>query len=144
MIKRGVFKSKKAMDVELLFNIFEILIVFFAAVTLVEFVNTESDRTAFFKEYYARDAALTLNAIYAAPGDIEYQHASKAGKYIFNIKQNEVEVFLPNEVTEGGIVGYPFAEDKSYSLSYTKLEPTPNEDSRTIYKKKKDAISVSR
>lgn len=140
--KRGAkfLDSKKGMDIELWFNVFELVIVFVAGLVLLETVNSEVKGTAFEKNYFARDSALLINTIYASPGDIEYNYPDKTGNFIFDFKQNKVGVYEQHELVEGGVAGYPFAEDINYYFIYKKILPPYI---NLIYKKTKNNIEIT-
>ena len=138
--KRGVrfFDSKKGMDIELMFNVFELFVVFMAASILYYFINSEADSSNFEKQYFARDSALMLNTMYASQGDIEYGYYEKADSFIFDFKPNKAEVYHENEPKESGVISYPFAEDKNYNFVYKTLRmPT-----KITFEKKKNNIEV--
>lgn len=141
--KRGTrfLDSKKGMDIELWFNVFELVIVFVVGLVLLDTVNSEVKGTAFEKNYFARDSGLLINTIYASPGDIEYNYPDKTDNFIFDFKQNKVGVYEQHEQVEGGIVEYPFAEDKNYDFMYTKIFSKPS--TNLIYAKIKDKLQIS-
>ncbi|MBI2658667.1 hypothetical protein HYX05_01010 [Candidatus Woesearchaeota archaeon] len=135
--------SKKAMDIELWFNVFELVIVFSAGLVLLDTVNSEARGTAFEKNYFARDSALLINTIYASPGNIEYYYPNQTAGFIFDFKQNKVSVYEQHELVEGGVVKYPFAEDATYTFFYTKLSPRNLQEHKIVYSKNKDSINVN-
>ena len=141
--KRGsnILISRKGMDIELWFNLFELVVVALVGVILVDMVNEEVKDTGFQKNYLSRDNALLLNTIYSSPGDIQYTYQEKTGKFIFDLKQNKIEVYEPNEVTEGGVVNYPFSEDRTYDLAYAKIVPK-SANSNLVYSKSKGNIKI--
>ena len=142
--KRGkILDSKKGVDIDLWFNVFEFLIVFLAAGILYETINSEAENGTFAKNYLARNSALLINTVYSSPGNIEYSYPQKTGSFVFDVKQNKVEIYMSNEVTEGGIVSYPFAEDKELTIAYSKISPTA-EESKIIYKKYNSNILFTR
>lgn len=143
--KRGIkfLTSKKAMDIELWFNVFELVIVFSAGLVLLDTVNSEARGTAFEKNYLARDSALLINTIYASPGDIEYYYPNQTSGFIFDFKKNKVGVYEQYEATEGGAVEYPFAEDTEYTFFYTRLSPRNLQEHKIVYSKSKDSIKVN-
>ena len=93
--KRGIklLKSKKGMDIDLWFNVFELVIVLIVGLVLLDTVNNEVKGTAFEKNYFARDSALLINTIYASPGDIKYNYLDKTGNFVFDFRQNKVAVY---------------------------------------------------
>lgn len=134
---------RKGTFIDLWFNVFEFVIVFLAAGILYEIINNEAENGVFVKNYLARDSALLINTIYSSPGNVEYDYTEKTGAFVFDIRQNSVEVYLPSETTEGGKISYPFAEDKTLILSYSTIQPT-SADSKLKYKKDSSGISIAR
>ena len=141
--KRGLkaFTSKRGMDIDLWFNVFELVIVFVVVLVLWDFVNGEMNNTAYEKIYFSRDSAFLLNTIYGSPGDIQYNYQEKPKNFIFDFNQNKVSVYEQYESVEGGIVDYYFAEDKNYNIFYTKLMPKP--DAKIKYSKAGKNIEIS-
>lgn len=138
--KRGaLFSSKRAMDIDLWFNTFELLVVFIVGLALFEFVSSESAGSAFEKNYLARDNSLLISTIYASPGDINYNYPEKAEKYVFDFKQSRVEVYEDKEFVDAGVIGYPFSQDKNYLFSSEKLGPNV----KITYIKTKEGIIVT-
>ena len=137
--KRGFFTSRKGMDIYLWFNIFELVVVFLVGLVLLDTVNSEVKSTTFEKIYFARDNAMLINTIYAGPGNIQYDYQEKTDNFIFDFKQNKVEVYEQQEKIEGGAIGYPFAEDKNYEFIYTKKL---QDSSKFFYTKKGNNIEV--
>ncbi|MAG91444.1 hypothetical protein CMO83_02110 [Candidatus Woesearchaeota archaeon] len=143
--KRGLkfLSSKKGYDIELWFNVFELTIVFVVIGLLFQTVNAEVKASTFEKLYLARDNAFLLNTIYASPGDIQYYYVEDTGDFILDFKKNEVDVYLDYELIERGSIGYPFAEDLTYSLSYIILDTSESLESRILYEKENDIIDVT-
>jgi|GEM_PF-3270162 hypothetical protein len=139
--KRGnrFLNSKKGMDIDLWFNVFELVIVFLVGLVLLDTVNNEVKGTAFEKNYFARDSALLINTIYASPGDINYNYPDKTDNFFFDFSKNRVVVYEQNELVEGGVTEYPFAEDLNYLFLYNKI---PNRHLNIIYKKTNDNVEV--
>ena len=124
MNKRGnnLFSSKRGMDIELWFNTIELIIVVMAGIILLQTINSEADSTTYKKIYLSRDNALLMNTVYSSPGDIKYYYPEETGRFDFNFKKNEIEVYEDYELKEGGAISYPFAEDKNYILNYKDLK----------------------
>ena len=141
--KRGLFISRKGMDIDLWFNVFEFVVVFLAAGVLLEFINSESENITLVKNYYARDNALLISSIYASPGNVEYLYPQNIDGYTFNFKPNVVEVHKPEEKTEGGVISYIFPEDSNYIFSYKEF-PQNNNGNRLKYTKNQRVINVER
>ena len=143
--KRGVrlFSSKKGMDIDLWFNTFELVVVFVAGAVLLQTINADAESTTYEKIYLSRDNALLLDKIYSSPGDINYYYTEESGRFIFDFKQNEVQVYEDYELREGGAIGYPFAEDRNYILSYKVLLPKKTQKTEIAYSKQKGTIDLN-
>ena len=138
--KRAVrfLASKKAMDIDLWFNLFELVIVFLVGVVLLDAVNNEINNNAFGKNYLARDTALMIGTLYSAPGDVEINYPDKIPEIGLNIRQNTISALAPGEL-ESEAETYPFAEDKNYLLAYIK---SPASYTKIIYRKIKSNIDI--
>ena len=138
--KRGrLFDSKRGMDIDLWFNTFELLMVFVVGLVMLETINSEATASAYEKNYFARDHALMINAIYASPGDIVYNYPEKEYNFITDFSQGKVVIYGQQEFVETGTVNYPFAEDRNYDLNYNKIQP----NLKILYTKTKNVITVS-
>ena len=118
-----LFSSKTAMDIDLWFNTFELLVVIIVGLALFDFVSSESAGSAFEKNYLARDNSLLISTIYSSPGDVTYNYPEKVEKYVFDFRYGRVEVYEEKEFIDAGTIGYPFSQDKNYLFSYEKLGP---------------------
>ena len=144
--KRGssIFNSKKGdTDVDLWFNLFELVVVFVAGISLWQIVNDEAKSTTYDKLYFSRDNALLMNTLYSAPGNVNYIYPEKTGLFIFDFKENKVEVYEDYELREGGAISYPFAEDKTYSMHYGTITPIAPDKTMLEYSKDKDGVKVN-
>ncbi len=97
------------------------------------------------KNYIARDIALTLDAVYAAPGDIEYTYSMKNYKFVVEIKNSKV--FVKKELNEkDSIAGiYDYFGDPASKLSIRILPLPDKEDPRPMLVKlsnKNDVVLV--
>lgn len=141
---RSILNSKKGdTDIDLWFNLFELTIVFIAGISLWQIVNDEAKSTTYDKLYFSRDNALLLNTLYSAPGDVNYIYPEKTGRFIFDFKQNKVEVYEDYELREGGAISYPFAEDTTYPTYYGTIKPIDSDKTMLEYSKDKDGVKVN-
>ena len=131
------------MDIDLWFNTFELVVVFVAGTVLLQTINAEADSATYEKIYFSRDNALLMNTIYSSPGDIKYYYPEESGRFVFDFKQNKVQVYEDYELREGGAIGYPFAEDRNYALSYKVLLPKKAQKTEISYSKQKWAIDLN-
>lgn len=139
--KSKFFKSKKGMDIDLWFNIFELIVVFLVSFVLLDFVNGEASGITFEKNYFARDSALLINTIYSSPGDIQYFYPEKTNELVFDFNKNKISVYEPREVIEGGAVDYIFAEDKNYELNYKVIQP--KQGAELTYTKRSNNLEIN-
>lgn len=96
-------KGKRA-TVQLYMNFFELILAAIILVTFFLFVKGIRENTTLEKNYLARDIALTIDAVYAAPGEIsaayptdELKDDANMNKYIVELKDNLVRVREPAE-----------------------------------------------
>jgi len=108
---------------ELFFNIFELVLAFIVILALFNFVNGVVKQTIFEKDYLARDLALLVSTLYAAPGQVTYSYNenSKDSSFVSAFMQNKVEVYEKGEAEQSRI-SYPFAENKNIMFRYNSLE----------------------
>lgn len=97
MMKRGVFLSKKAQDMETMVYhvLIQIAILVMVFLEMLAYLKSVRENTLFEKMYLSRDVALLMNTIYAAPENIGYVYAAgktNLSKYIFNTQENYVIV----------------------------------------------------
>ncbi len=98
----------------------------------------------FEKNYIAREIALSLDAVYAAPGDIEYTYSMRTYKLVVEIKNSKVFVkgTLCEPDSTAGIYDYFWSTDTPLSVS---ISPDKNKDARPMLiklSKKSDSLSV--
>ncbi|MBI2141357.1 hypothetical protein HYU16_02940 [Candidatus Woesearchaeota archaeon] len=79
------------------------------------------------KNYIARDIALALDAVYAAPGDVEYTYSLKKYKFVVEIKDSKVFVkdSLGEKDATAGIYDYFGDPDSKLSVRITPLPDDP-------------------
>lgn len=122
MQKRGsckLFNNKKAegIETEIYYTIFEIVLVGIVVVALFAYIDSIRKDTMFEKTYLAKDLALMMDTIYAAPGNLRlsYSHQKlNISEFNFNFINQKAAVVESN--IEGALeLKYPFAAD-SYFL----------------------------
>lgn len=147
--KRGkafVFNGKKGITHDLFFNVFGLLLAFIVALALFNFVNDIIKQSIFEKNYLARDLALVVNTLYAAPGEVVYIYGEDTDKFIIdftgNIEEdyNKVSVYLEEESNRN--IFYLFAEDKNMPFQYKIL--SSGEEELEIIFHKSDMLDVDK
>lgn len=85
------------------------------------------------KNYMARDIGLALDAVYAAPGDVEYTYSMKNYKYVVEIKNSMVLVKKePGEEDKiAGVYDY-FDGSKEHEKLNVRIIPNPDSDENKV------------
>ena len=85
-------KGETESNIELWFLIAALLL---AAVAGISLLNETADRVrgkTLEKNFIARDLALTLDAVYAGHGDVEYLYNLGKNKYLVHVAENAVQI----------------------------------------------------
>jgi hypothetical protein len=130
MLKRG-FGKKGAEETTTQVGFILIGLILAGIVVLGSLRKTVDDvnGTTLEKNYIARDIALALDAVYAAPGDIEYTYSMKNYKFVVEIKGSRVFVKKLDE--EDSIAGvYDYFGDPDSKLNVRILPPPPSPDEK--------------
>lgn len=143
MLRRGILEKRGDVStVEVGFIAVGLLLA--GAVTLGMLKKTVDDikGTTYEKNYFARDIALALDAVYAAPGDVEYIYSMKGYKFVVEIKNSKV--FVKESLTEeDNIAGvYDFFGDPESKLQVA-IAPVATPVLITFSKKKGAACKDS-
>lgn len=126
-------RGRKA-SVEMWMRFYEMILIAIIAVVFFSFVKDIRENTILEKNYIARDVALTLDTVYAAPGEIsavypsdELKESVNMKKYIVEIKENLVRVREPEEqvakiywFADNGQTEIDFASGKKPQIVITK------------------------
>ncbi len=141
--KIKMFRGKKGISDEVFFNIFELILAGIVIFSLYNFINDVSEKTIFEKNYIARDMALLVNTLYAAPGDVSYIYNEDTDKFkfVYGFMPNKVEVYEKEEALQQNHPFYPFAENKKMMFDYGTIEY--KEDSRIRFSKDTDGITIA-
>ncbi len=78
--------KKGAIMHESYFMLFEIILVFIVFLSLLSFINESTSSTYFERNFYARDIALTIDALYACPETIVYNYKAGLGLNNYTIE----------------------------------------------------------
>lgn len=114
--KRGsiaIFNCKKGISHDLFFNVFELVLAFVVVLALFNFVADVVEQTIFEKNYLARDLALFVNILYAAPGKVVYTYEEDARDFILNFTENRIAVYDAGQDGDEVNTFYLFAENKN-------------------------------
>ena len=121
--KRGarLFNNKKGISHDLFFNVFELILAAIVIIALFQFVNDVAEQTIFAKNYFARDTALLVNALYAAPGDVAYAYNENTSKFIFDFNSNKLTVYEEGDSEDNRNILYFYAENENTPFQDTAL-----------------------
>ena len=121
--KRGarLFNNKHGISHDLFFNVFELILAAIVIIALFKFVNDVAEQTIFAKNYFARDMSLLVNALYAAPGDVDYIYNESTSKFIFDFNSNRVTVYEEGDSEDNRNILYFYEENKNIPIQDTTL-----------------------
>lgn len=96
------------------------------------------------KNYIARDIALVVDAIYAAPGDLEYAYSERSYKYV--VEFSDGRVFVKKNAEDMNIGVYGFFDGGLKGSDKLKAVFVPNKNNPApmliIFTKKDGTVSV--
>ena len=127
MAKLGFGKhGAESTTMQLWFVIIGLILAGLVSCSSVKKTYDDLSGTTYEKNYIAREVALSLDAVYAAPGDIEYTYSMRNYKFVVEIKNSKV--FVKDTLCEpdntAGIYDYFWNTDKPLSVS---ISPLPDE-----------------
>ena len=96
----------------------ELIVIIGSALIIVGFIQagkSYGNQEAFYKLAVAKDLALTIDLMYALPGDIEYTYPNDVSGYEIEIKGNVVKVYTNNQDKTFG--QYNFAGSANYFIN---------------------------
>lgn len=111
--------GKKSQN-EIMFIIFQLMMITAIFASLMFYVGSLKNQTLFKKLALSRDLALTVNALYAAPGNIEYTYYStnlNISEFDYGFSNQMVNVFEDERPTS-----YPYGEDVFFDSRLTKTK----------------------
>jgi N-acetylmuramoyl-L-alanine amidase len=125
MPKRGVFLGKKGqeMETEVYSTLMQIAILVFVLLSLGFYLKSVRDNTLFEKMYLARDVALVMNTLYAAPENTGMIYAAgevNLANYSFDAKDNYITVSKKDE-SSGNEKYYHYATDRAYEEKFSAI-----------------------
>jgi hypothetical protein len=98
-------RGSEAATVQMLFVAIGLLLALILCGSLIKKVYDDVTGTTFEKNYVAREIALSLDALYASPGDIEYNYSLET--YNFAIIIRGSGVYVKNDICEAdGAAGF--------------------------------------
>ncbi len=116
----GLSKSKAGMTHDQFFIIFDLILAGVVFTSLLFFINGIKDNSIFERNYIARDTALLLNTLYAAPGDVSYLYKEPLqgqGKSNLLLEFSQGKATLTDINKKGQPIWYPFGMNKEIPLS---------------------------
>ncbi|RJQ17591.1 hypothetical protein C4573_01275 [Candidatus Woesearchaeota archaeon] len=108
--------DKRGMEKDLYFFIIEIVFVLATGILLFWYVSINADSTLFWKNYYAKDLALTMDAVEGVPEDVDITFAPLSIDHAFEYEllQGIVNIYaVPRDLPSR----FHFAVDSYYSFS---------------------------
>ncbi|MFH1506291.1 MAG: hypothetical protein ABIE94_04890 [archaeon] len=87
--------NKKGFVQDLWFVIMEVIILVLIIVSLFSYVNHIADGTLYWKNYYARDIALIMDTVHAAPGEVNFNYnvLNSVKPLEIHIEEDRVKVY---------------------------------------------------
>lgn len=131
--------------VQLWFVVIGLILAGLVSCSTVQKTYKDLKGTTFEKNYIAREIALSLDVVYAAPGDVEYTYSMRTYKFVVEIKNSKVFVkdILCEQDNTAGIYDYFWSTNTPLSVSILPL--ADKNDIRPMLiklSKKSDALSV--
>ena len=118
-----LFKAKEGLDHELFFTAFDIILASIVLLALYNFVTDAVELTLFEKHYVARDTALLINALYAAPADVTYTYAEKLDGFSIDFSRQRVSIIANSQ--KDTPIFYPYSENAKRPVSYSPSSANP-------------------
>ena len=118
-----MLKNKKAVQHELFFLIFQIILITATAVVLMTYINKLSKSTFYEKDFLTKDLALLTGTILASPGNIYYTYDLKEATPNFTFIFNNQEAII-QELIAGrqATTKFPYAGNKLLKISTLPME----------------------
>lgn len=115
-VRLGFGKRGDAVSVETGFFVMTLVISLAVSAPFIQKTVSDIRGETFEKNYIARDIALMIDALYAAPGDIEFIYSLKS--YKFDVELKDSEVFVRKSACDKKEVGgiYAFFGDRKNGL----------------------------
>ena len=146
MLKMGFGKlGQEPTTIQLWFVVIGLILAFFVSCSSVHKTYSDLNGKTYEKNYFARDIALAVDAVYAAPGDVEYTYSMKRPEYKFVIELKNSKVFVKEKIddpdTTAGIYDYFWNTDKPLDVSISPLPDNPK-PMLIIFAKKDGVLSI--
>ena len=144
--KRGkvLFNSKKGISNDLFFNVFEYMLAFVVLVALFQFVNEIIEQTIFEKNYLARDIALLVNTLSAAPGEITYTYNEDTSKFLVEFNENVIIVYEADKDPDLRNTFYIYGEHETFPVNIPSDDTLEidDPDNRIVFSKSEFGIDA--
>ncbi|MBI2137442.1 hypothetical protein HYU12_02900 [Candidatus Woesearchaeota archaeon] len=114
------YKKSQHVSTETVFAAIGFILAAFAIWGMFDAAKDVLDREALYKNYLARDLALIMDAIYAAPGDIGYTYTiNPKHPFFVRIREGSIDVSGEQDFKQDETFSYRFATDKAISFQFT-------------------------
>ena len=144
MVKFGK-RGQEANTVQMWFIVIGLILAGLVSCSSIQKTYSDLKGTTYEKNYFARELALALDAVYAAPGNVEYTYSLRDYKFVIEIKNSRIYVKESVNEKDGlaGIYDYFWNTDKSLTV---RILPLPGEDNHKPmvikFTKKNGVLSV--
>jgi len=134
--KRGIryINNRKGLTHEIFFYVFGLVLAAIVALALFNFAKEVVEQTIFEKNYLARDIAILVNTLYAAPGDILYTYGEDIDGFILDFNGNRISVYEKREETKEAKIFYLFAKKAGITFSDIRLNENGMTDKVGFFK----------
>ena len=124
MNKRGVFFNRETMLITM-----GILVGILAIIAMITAAGDVLNTEALFKKYLARDLALIIGAVYAAPGNVSYEYQmDERMTYYVRVTRGEVYVSSDKNFKGGETFSYRIAYDENVDFRFTQYDHNVPDD----------------
>ena len=114
MNKKGIFFNRETMFIAM-----GVLVGALAILGMLSAAAEVLDTNALFKKHLARDLALIIGAVYAAPGEVTYNYPMDPGRtYYVRVNRDEVLVSSEQDFREGKTFSYRIADDENVGFEF--------------------------
>ena len=130
MLKMGFGKlGQDATTIQLWFIFIGLFLAGLVSCSSIQKTYSDLKGTTYEKNYFARDIALALDAVYAAPGDVEYDYSMKSYKFVVELKSSKVFVKekIGDQDSTAGIYNYFWNTDKPLNVRISPLTDDPKQ-----------------
>ncbi len=120
--RRHIFNNKKGLNKDIFFNVFEYILAAIVVIALFNFIKDIQEGTIFEKNFLVRDISLTINTLYAAPGEVIYAYGENTSKLILDFSEsNKLIIYREEEKESESKVFYLYAENKNIPFQHPEI-----------------------